>query len=74
MVVLHIGANDLKSKQNPVDIANETINLATNIKSNGMGLPISSLIPRGHRLSKKLTKSYKKNVVQRTMLLYYIKI
>ena len=28
MVILHTGTNDLKSKQNPLDIANEIINLA----------------------------------------------
>ena len=35
MVILHTGTNDLKSNQNPSDIANEIINLAKNIKISG---------------------------------------
>ena len=44
MVILHTGTNDLKSKQNPSDIANEIINLA---KISGTEVSISSLIPLG---------------------------
>ena len=53
MVILHTGTNDLKSNQNPSDIANEIINLVENIKINGTEVSISSLIPRGDRLSEK---------------------
>ena len=53
MVILHTGTNDLKSNQNPSDIANEIINLAENIKINGTEVSISFLIPRGDRLSEK---------------------
>ena len=53
MVILHIGANDLKSNQNPSDIANEIINLAKNIKISRTKVSISSLIPRGDRLFEK---------------------
>ena len=35
MVILHTGTNDLKSNQNPLDIANKIINLVKNIKSSG---------------------------------------
>ena len=77
MVTLQTGTNDLKSNQNPSDIANEIVSLAKNIKNCGTEVSISSLIPRGDRLSekgkKKLTKSYKKNVPQRTLLLYCIR-
>ena len=45
--------NDLKSNQNPSDIANEIISLAKNIKISGTEVSISSLIPRGDRLSEK---------------------
>ena len=53
MVILHTGANDLQSNQNPSDIANEIISLAKNIKISGTEVSISSLIPRGDRLSEK---------------------
>ena len=53
MVILHTGRNDLRSKQNPSDIANEIINLAKNINNSGTEVSISLLIPRGDRLSKK---------------------
>ena len=53
MVILHTGTNDLKSNQNPSDIANEIINLVKNIKISETEVSISSLIPRGDRLSEK---------------------
>ena len=53
MVILHTGTNDLKSNQNPLDIANEIVNLAKNIKNSGTEVSISALIPRGDRLSEK---------------------
>ena len=53
MVILHTGINDLKSNQNPSDIANEIISLAKNIKKSGTEVSISSLIPRGDWLSEK---------------------
>ena len=56
IVILHNGTNDLKSNQNPLDIANKIINLVKNIKNSGMEVSISSLIPRGDRLSKKRRK------------------
>ena len=57
MVILHTGTNDLKSNQNSSDITNEIINLAKNIKISGTEVSISSLIPRGDRLSEKGKKS-----------------
>ena len=56
VVILHTGTNDLKSNQNPSDIANDIFNLAKNIKNSGTEVSISSLIPRGDRLSKKEKK------------------
>ena len=53
MVILHTGTNDLKSNQKPLDIANEIVNLANNIKNSGTEVSISALIPRGDRLSEK---------------------
>ena len=53
MVILHTGTNDLKSNQNPSDIANQIVNLAKNIKNSGTEVSISALIPRGDRLSEK---------------------
>ena len=53
MVILHTGTNDLKSNQNPSDIANEIVNLAKNIKNSGTEVSISALIPHGDRLSEK---------------------
>ena len=53
LVILHTGTNDLKSNQNPSDIANEIINLVKNIKISETEVSISSLIPRGDRLSEK---------------------
>ena len=53
MVILHTGTNDLKSNQNPSDIANEIINLAKNIKISRTKVSISSLISRGDRLFEK---------------------
>ena len=61
MVILHTGTNDLKSNQNPPDIANEIINLAKNIKISGTEVSISSLIPRGDRLSEKGKKVNKES-------------
>ena len=51
MVILYTVTNDLKSNQNPSDIADEIINLAKNIKISRMEVSISSLIPSGDRLS-----------------------
>ena len=62
MVILHTGTNDLKRNQNPSDAANEIINLTNNIKISGMEVSISSLIPRGDRLSE---KGKKKNVTRK---------
>ena len=62
MVILHTGTNDLKRNQNPSDVANEIINLTNNIKISGMEVSISSLIPRGDRLSE---KGKKKNVTRK---------
>ena len=53
MIILHTGTNDLKSNQNPSDIANEIINLAKNIKISGTEVSISSLMPRRDPLSEK---------------------
>ena len=53
MIILHTGANDLKNNQNPSDITNEIINLVDNTKISGTEVSISSLIPRGDRLSEK---------------------
>ena len=53
VVILHTGTNDLKSNQNPSDIANEIINLAKNITNSGTKVSISSLIPRVDQLSEK---------------------
>ena len=64
MVILHTGTNNLKSNQNPSDIANEIINLAKNIKISGTEVSISSLIPRGDQLSEKRKKV---NKVRRNM-------
>ena len=52
-IILHTGTNDLKSSQSPTEIANDIINLAKSMKSNGTEVSISSLIPRGDRLSEK---------------------
>ena len=40
MVILHTGTHDLKSSQNPSDIANEIISLANNIKISGTEVSI----------------------------------
>ena len=76
MVVLHTGTNDLKSNQYPSDIANEIISSAKNIKISGTEGSISSLIPRGDRLSqkrKKVNQELQERCTQRTLLLYYIR-
>ena len=57
MIILHTGANDLKNNQNPSDITNKIINLVDNTKISGTEVSISSLIPRGDRLSEKGKKS-----------------
>ena len=57
MVILHTGTNDLKSNQNPSDIANEIVNLAKNIKNSRTEVSVSSLITSGDRLSEKGKKS-----------------
>ena len=53
MVILHTGTNHLKSNQNSSDIANEIISLANHIKISRTEVSISSLMPRGDRLSEK---------------------
>ena len=64
MVILHTGTNDLKSNQNPSDIANEIVNLGKNIKNSGTEVSILALIPCGDRLSekgKKVNKELQEN-------------
>ena len=51
MVVLYIRTNDLKSNQNPSDMANKIIYLAKNTK--GSRTRVDTLIPCGDRLYKK---------------------
>ena len=57
MVILQTRTNDLKSNQNPSDIANAIINFVKNKKTSETELSISSLIPRGDQLSEKRKKS-----------------
>ena len=57
MVILQTRTNDLKSNQNPSDIANAIINFVKNKKISETELSISSLIPRGDQLSEKRKKS-----------------
>ena len=51
VVILHAGINDLKSNQNPSDIASEIISLAKNVMISGTVVSISSLIPRDFQIS-----------------------
>ena len=63
-VIFHTGTNYLESNQITSDIANEMINLMKNIKVSGTEVPMSSLIPRGDRLSekgKKINKELQEN-------------
>ena len=53
MIVLHTGTNDLKNNKTVSDIASEIIKLA---KTNGIEVAVSSLIPRGDKLSEKAKK------------------
>ena len=57
MVILHTETNDLKSNQNPSDIANEIINLTKNVKCSRTEVSISFLKTRRDRLSEKEKKS-----------------
>ena len=58
MVILHTFRQMIqKSNQNSLDIANVIISLGKNIKISGIEVSISSLIPRGDRLSEKGKKS-----------------
>ena len=49
MIILDTGTNDLKSNQNPSDIANEINILAKNVKISRTEASISYLIARGYR-------------------------
>ena len=53
MVILHTETNDLKSNQNPSNIANEIINLTKNVKRSRTEVSISFLITCRYRLSEK---------------------
>ena len=58
MVILHTFRQMIqKSNQNSSDIADVIISLGKNIKISGIEVSISSLIPRGDRLSEKGKKS-----------------
>ena len=61
IVILHTGTNDLKSNQDPSDIANKIIIIAKNIKISGTEVSISSLIPRADRQSEKGKKVNKES-------------
>ena len=56
MIALHTGINDLKSNKTPSDSASEIIQLARSIKTNGIEVAVSSLIPRGDKLYQKVKK------------------
>ena len=70
MVILHTGTNDLKSNQNPSNIANEIINLAKNIKISGTEVSISSLIPRGDRLRKKSQQRVRRKMYRQELCFF----
>ena len=55
-IVLHTGTNGLENNKTPSNIASEIIQLAKIIKTNGIEVAVSSLIPRGDKLSEKAKK------------------
>ena len=55
-IVLHTGTNGLENNKTPSNIASEIIQLAKIIKTNGIEVAVSSLIPRGDKLSEKANK------------------
>ena len=56
MIVLHTGINDLKNNKTPSNITNEIRQLAKSIKTNGIEIAFSSLMPCGDKLSENVIK------------------
>ena len=53
LVILHTGANELKSVSSPEEIANEITSLALSVKEKGHQIVVSGILPQGDRFSKK---------------------
>lgn len=60
LIIIHTGANDIRSTKSPEIIANDIVNLATKIKSNHNDVIVSGLIARNDELN---TKSQQVNVI-----------
>ena len=50
LVILHCGTNDLRTEKQPLEIAKEVIELASDMKSNNNEAMVSGLVPRRDKL------------------------
>ena len=53
LVILHCGTNDLQTEKQPIEIAKEIIELASEMKSIDNGVMVSGIVPRRDKLNDK---------------------
>ena len=53
-IILHTGVNDLSSDKTPVQICNDTVNLAASIKDKDIKVTISEIVERNDALNEKV--------------------
>ena len=53
LVILHCGTNDLRSEKPPLEIANEIMDLALEVKTNLNEVMVSGIVPRRDKLNDK---------------------
>ena len=51
LVILHCGTNDLRSEKPPLEIANEIMDLALEVKTNLNEVMVSGIVPRRDKLN-----------------------
>ena len=54
-IILHTGTNDLRSNDNPEEIANSIVGVAVSCKENGLEVVVSAILPRRDKLNEKGT-------------------
>ena len=55
-IILHTGTNSLRGERTPEDLAEEIIDLATNLKSDENEIVISEIIARRDQINEKVSK------------------
>ena len=53
LIILHVGTNDFRDKKSAIEIANEIIELAVDVKTDLNDIMISGIVPRRDKFNDK---------------------